>query len=101
MYDGPVMALTASGRVNLTSKERLLATVGRPGAGDPEIQRQTKRSDFHVELYGDTALISYSQEVTATNRRDPATRTTERTTCLDTFVKRNGNWYGIANCCSS
>src|SRR5579871_5684242 len=66
MYPGPVMALGATGRVNITSKDKLLANQGRPNLADPDAKRQTQRTNYHVELYGDTALISYSQSVTET-----------------------------------
>lgn len=103
MYDGPVMALNAQGRLNLTSKAQLLANRGRGNAAiaaNAGVKRETTRGNFHVELYDDTALVTYNQTVTETGHSDVALNTTTHTTCLDTFVKRNGNWYGIANSCA-
>jgi hypothetical protein len=100
MYPGPVMALAATGRVNITSKDKLLANQGRPNTADPDVKRHTQRTNYHVELYGDTALISYSQTVTETGHRDPALNVVRQTSCLDTFVKRDGSWYGISNACA-
>jgi hypothetical protein len=53
-----------------------------------------------VELYDDAALIAYAETVTETGHKDPSLNTTNHLTCLDTFLKRNGNWYGISNACS-
>ena len=104
MYDGPVMALNAQGRLNLTSKAQLLANRGRgnaANAANADVKRETKRENFHVELYDDTGLVTYNQTVVETGHSDPALNNkTTNTTCLDTFVKRDGNWYGIANSCA-
>lgn len=100
MYDGPVMALSPAGRVNVTSKDRLLAGRGRGNAADPDVKRETQRTDFHVELYEDAALIAYTETVTETGHKDPALNATNHLACLDTFLKRNGSWYGVSNACS-
>jgi hypothetical protein len=99
MYDGPVMALNAQGRLNITSKTQLMAGRGTANAANPATKRETTRQNFHVELYDDTALITYKQTVVESGHEDPALNKTTNTTCLDTFVKRNGNWYGISNTC--
>jgi len=103
MYDGPVMALNPAGRLNITSKTQLMAGRGRgnaaPNPANANVKRQTTRSNFHVELYDDTALITYNQAVVETGHEDAAQNTTTNTMCLDTFIKRDGNWYGIANSC--
>jgi hypothetical protein len=44
-----------------------------------------------VELYDDAALIAYAETVTETGHKDPSLNTTNHLTCLDTFLKRNGN----------
>ena len=100
MYDGPVMSLRPTGSVIVTSKTRLLENAAPRPSGGPNITRTSKRFDYHVELYGDTALISYRQEVTTTNKANPGAKTSEAAGCLDTFVKRQGNWYAIANACA-
>jgi hypothetical protein len=100
MYDGPVMALSPTGKVNATSKGRLLAGRGRGNVADPDVKRETRRADFHVELYDDAALIAYTETVTETGHKDPALNMTNHLACLDTFLKRNGNWYGVSNACS-
>ena len=102
MYDGPVMALNPAGRLNITSKTQLMGGRGRGNAPNPanaNVKRETTRSNFHVELYDDTALITYNQSVVESGHEDAAQNTTTNTTCLDAFIKRNGNWYGISNSC--
>jgi len=103
MYDGPLMQLSAAGAVHATSKSDILSGRGRGRGGnpaDPAVKRETHRADFHVEIYGDTGLIGYTQSVTETGHQDASLNKTSYSACLDTFVKRDGKWYGISNACS-
>jgi hypothetical protein len=54
-----------------------------------------------VDLYGTTALVSYKQTNTDTGHKDAALNITQHFGCLDTFVKRTGEWYWIGGGCAS
>jgi hypothetical protein len=104
MYDGPLMQLSPAGTFHVTSKSELLSGRGRGrGAANPadaNVKRETHRADFHVEIYDNTGLIGYTETITETGHQDPALNKTNHLACLDTFVKRDGKWYGISNACS-
>jgi hypothetical protein len=57
-------------------------------------------SDFQVEIYGETALVAYKVTNTDTGHKDAALNATDHFGCLDTFVKRNGQWLIVANACA-
>lgn len=101
MYDGPLMQLTAAGTIHATSKSAILSGRGRAAnAADTAVKRETHRADFHVAIYGDTGLIGYTETITETGHSAAALNKTDHLACLDTFVKRDGKWYGISNACS-
>ena len=100
LYDGPFSQLTATGRVGMLPKARILELSSKPDPSDPDVKTTTEVSDFHVELYGQTALVSYKAKSTDTGHKDPALDTTDQVGCMDTFVKRGGNWYVIGSACS-
>jgi hypothetical protein len=100
LYDGPLNQLTAMGRVGTLSKARVVELYSKPDPSDPNVKSSEKAADFHVDLYGDTALVSYKLTNTDTGHKDPAMNTTDHYGCLDTFVKRTGKWYFIGNACA-
>jgi hypothetical protein len=100
LYEGNLNQLTPMGRVGTLPKARIVELSGKPDPNDPDVKSSTTVSDFHVDLYGDTALISYKLVNTDTGHKDPALNTTDHMGCLDTFVKTNGQWVVIGNACS-
>jgi hypothetical protein len=100
LYDGNVSQLTPMGRNGTLPKARVVELSGTPDPNDPNFKSATSVSDFHVDLYGDTALVGYKLVNTDSGHKDPALDTTDHMGCLDTFVKRNGQWYLIANACA-
>ncbi len=73
----------------------------KPDPSDPHI-KHSEVSDLVVDVYGDTALVSYHQVNTDTGHKDPAldSKYTFHSGCMDTFVKRNGQWYLIGTACA-
>ncbi len=100
-YEGPIIQLKAMGRVGTLPKARIVELSSKPDPNDPNARAATTESDFHVEIYGDTALVSYKGSETDSGHKDAALNTTDHFGCLDTFVKRNGQWYVIGGACSS
>lgn len=101
MYEGSLNQLTPMGGVGTLSKARIVELSSKPNPNDPNMKAATTVSDFHVDIYGDTALVSYKMVDTDTGHKDAALNTTDHFGCLDTFVKRNGQWYLIGNACAS
>jgi hypothetical protein len=101
VYDGPTTTLTTLGRVGTLPKARLVELSSAPDPSDPNVKTSQKLSDFHVDIYGTTALVSYKQSSTDTGHKDPTLNVTLHVGCLDTFVKANGAWYWIGGGCSS
>jgi hypothetical protein len=101
VFDGATNELTSMGRVGTMSKAKILEYSGAPDPSDPNVKSAVKVSDFHVDTYGSTALVSYKQTTTDTGHKDPTLNATFHLGCLDTFVKRNGTWYWIGGGCAS
>jgi hypothetical protein len=99
-YDGPVVQVTGLGRVGTLSKARLVELLGKPDPSDPDVKTSGSISDIRVELYGDTALVSYKYANTDTGHKDPALNATDHYGCLDTFVKQKGQWLMAGSACA-
>jgi hypothetical protein len=100
LYEGSLNQLTGLGRVGTLSKARVIELSAKPDPNDPDVKSATTASDFHVDIYGDTALVSYKLDNSDTGHKDAALNTTDHYGCLDTFVKRTGQWYVIGNACA-
>jgi hypothetical protein len=101
IYDGPVSQLTMLGRIGTLPKARVVELASAPDPSDPNARSAQTLTDFHVDIYGTTALVSYKQTNVDTGHKDPALNITNHITCLDTFVKSNGAWYIVGDACSS
>jgi hypothetical protein len=101
IYEGTVSQLTPMGRVGIMPKARLVEMASAPDPSDPDAKSAQKLTDFRVDIYGSTALVSYKQTNVDTGHKDPALNITSHITCLDTFVKSNGTWYIVGDACSS
>lgn len=100
LYEGPLNQLTPMGQVGTLPKARVVELSSKPDPNDPNQKASMTLSEFHVDQYGDTALVSYKLLETDTGHKDPAMNTTDHFACLDTFVKRDGQWYVIGNACA-
>jgi hypothetical protein len=101
LYDGPLNQLTLTGRVGTLPKARVVELSAKPDPTDPNVKTSLTVSDFHVDIYGSTALVSYKQTNTDTGHKDPALDFTYHLGCLDTFVKNKDAWYWVGGGCSS
>jgi hypothetical protein len=99
-YDGPLVQLTATGRIGTLPKARVVELVSKPDPSDPDVKSSGSISGVHVELYGDTALVSYKFDNTDTGHKDPALNATDHYGCLDTFVKQKAQWLMAGSACS-
>jgi len=123
IYDGNVTHLTNFGRLRSMSKSAVLESYMKglpfifpspddlmnnkrdpsdPSKPDPSKphKKTTQVFDLHADVYGDTALVSYNMTNTDTGNQDPKLDSAFHSGCLDTFVKRNGQWYLIGNACA-
>ena len=100
LYDGAIDQLTPLGHLGILPKARLVELSSKPDPSDPNVSSVQKLSELHVELYGSTGLVSYKQITTDTGHKDPALNTSLSISCLDTFVKRNTDWYLVGTACS-
>jgi hypothetical protein len=99
-YDGNLVQLTGIGRVGTLPKTRVLEIISKPDPSDPDVKSSQAMSDLRVELYGDTALVSYKLTNTDTGHKDAALNVTDHYGCLDTFVKQKGQWFLVGDACS-
>jgi hypothetical protein len=100
LFEGPVDQLTPMGRIGSLPKARIVELSSKPDPTDPDAKSADTLSDFHIDLYGDTALVGYKQTNVDRDHKDQALNTTSHMGCLDTFVKRNGQWYVIGGACA-
>jgi hypothetical protein len=99
-YDGPLVQVTGTGRVGTLPKARVVELVSKPDPSDPDVKSSGSVSDIHIELYGDTALVSYKYDNTDTGHKDAALNATDHYGCLDTFVKQKGQWLMVGSACA-
>jgi hypothetical protein len=100
LFDGTVMQLTGQGQIGSLPKPRVVELMTKPNPSDPNVKSVTNVSDFHVEIYGETAVVAYKMTNTDTGHKDAALNSTDQYGCLDTFVKRDGHWSIVANACT-
>jgi hypothetical protein len=87
-----------TGIAKYVAKDALLALARGESA---DVKLSVAISDLQVHLYGDTAIVTYQRQIkqfASTENLPAGFNPTGRTfTCMDTFVKRNGEWKAIAN----
>ena len=96
LYDGTSSVVVPTGHLYYGPKSMAIAAT-KPDPNDPNVKTINKASDFKVDVYGDTALVSYKVVSTDSGHRNPALNAEVTMTTLDTFVKRNGSWYLIGS----
>jgi hypothetical protein len=99
-FDGPLVQLTGTGRIGTLPKARIVELVSKPDPSDPDVKTSGSVSNIGVELYGDTALVSYKYDNTDTGHKDAALNATDHYGCLDTFVKQKGQWLMAGSACA-
>lgn len=100
LYDGQVLQLTGTGRIGALPKATVVDLFSKPDPSDPNVKTVATFSNMKVDLYGDTAVVTYKMANSDTGHKDAALNGTEHYGCMDTFVKRNGNWYNVSNACA-
>ena len=99
-YDGNLPQLTPLGRIGVLSKARAVELTSKPDPSDPDVKSSATVSDIRVDLYGDTALVTYKLTNTDTGHKNSVLNTTDRFGCLDTFVKQKGQWLLVGDACA-
>jgi len=100
LYDGSLNQVTGMGRTGSLTKAQIIELSAKPNPADPDAKSTIEISDLHVDIYGDTALVRYKLTGTDTGHKDAALNATDHYGCMDTFIKRKGNWYAIGNACA-
>lgn len=100
LFEGTLIQLTGLGQIGTLTKARVVELNTKPNPADPNVKSTTTASDFQVEIYGDTAVVGYKMTNTDAGHKDGALNATDHFGCLDTFVKRSGQWYLVANACT-
>src|SRR5580692_1593740 len=100
LFDGTLFQLTGQGQVGTLPKSRIVELNTKPNPSDPNVKSTASITDFHVEIYGQTALVGYKFTNTDTGHKDAALNTTDHYGCLDTFVKPKGQWQLVGSACA-
>ncbi len=69
LYDGTLNQVTGLGQAGTLPKSRIVELDSKPNPSDPDVKTSTSISDLHVNLYGDTALVSYKMTSTDTGHK--------------------------------
>ena len=99
LYDGPTSVVVMYGHLYHGPKADAVAATKTPDPNDPNVKSVNKSSDFQIDIYGDTALVNYKGVSRESGHKNPALNAEYSLTCLDTFVKRKGQWYVIGSSC--
>jgi hypothetical protein len=99
LYDGNTSVVVTFGHLSHVPKAEVVDFAKKPDPSDPDVRSITKLSDFQVDTYADTALVSYKLTATESGHKLPALNGDYHLTCLDTFLKRTGQWYMIGSAC--
>lgn len=100
LYEGEISLLDPLGRRYRMEKKDVVAEAAKPDPADPDAKSAYKVSDFQVDVYGDTALAGYKQITTDSGHKNQALNGEYPVNCLDTFIKRNDQWYALASACT-
>ena len=99
LYDGTTSVVVTFGHLYHSPKADVVDFTKKPDPDDPDVKSINKLSDFQVDIYGDTALVSYKQTSTDSGHKLAVLNGDYHLTCLDTYVKRTGQWYLIGSAC--
>jgi Domain of unknown function (DUF4440) len=62
----------------------------------PEMKVSASFKDTKVRVYGDTAIVTYLQDLTVSGMKDDRLNGTTKSRCLDTWQRQSGQWKVIA-----
>lgn len=99
LYDGTTSVIVTFGHLYHNPKADVITFMQKPDPDDPDVRSINKLSDFQVDVYDDTALVSYKQVSTDSGHKLPALNGDYSLTCLDTFVRRK-EWYIVGSACA-
>lgn len=90
-----VTVVGATGLVKHVQKDAILAQARKEPAG---FKFSLAVSDIQVHVYGDTAVVTYQRELKqVTSSEDLLSKIIGHPfSCMDTFIKRNGEWKKVA-----
>jgi hypothetical protein len=99
LYDGNSSVVVMFGHLYHGPKADAVAATKTPDPNDPNVKMINTLSDFQIDTYGETALVSFKAVETDSGHRNPALNGDYHLTCLDTYLKRQGEWYLIGTSC--
>jgi hypothetical protein len=99
LYDGTTTSIGQFGRLFHMSKSQVVEMSKKPDPTDPDAKGVGKLSDVQVDVFGDAATASYKQTNTESGHKEAALNGEYSLSCLDSFVKRKGQWYIVGNAC--
>jgi hypothetical protein len=99
LYDGTSSVVVLFGHLYHGPKSEAVAATKKPDPNDPDVKTSNKLSDLQVDTYGDTALVSYKVVETDSGHKLAVLNGDYSMTCLDTYLKRKGDWYLIGTSC--
>lgn len=97
MLADTVTLVTPTGLVKHAQKDTFLAHL-REGTTDARLSVEV--SDVQVHLYGDTAIVTYQKQIKQFQSSEGTPfmpgLSDHPMSCMNTFVKRNGQWQAVA-----
>lgn len=99
LYDGATSSIGQFGRLFRMPKAQVVDMTKKPDPTDPDAKAVGKLDALQVDVFGDTALASYKLMNTESGHKEAALNGDYTLTCLDSFVKRKGQWYIVGNAC--
>ncbi len=99
LYNGTTVAVNPFGRAFRMTKQQVIDMTKKPDPTDPDAKGTTQISDLQVEVLGNAALATYKNTTTDSGHKEAALNATYTTTCVDSFVKRKGQWYITSTAC--
>ena len=99
LYNGTTVAVNPFGRAFHMTKSEVIDMTKKPDPTDPDAKGTTQISDLKVDVLGDAALATYKNVTTDSGHKEMALNATYTNTCVDSFVKRKGQWYIISTAC--
>jgi ketosteroid isomerase-like protein len=63
---------------------------------NPEMKSSVSFKDTKVRVHGDTAIVTYLQDLTVSGMKDGRLNASVKSQCLDTWQKQSGQWKIIA-----
>jgi hypothetical protein len=92
------VTIDAFGNVMNVSRQDLVSMMKKT---DPGVTRTYKQSNYKVQIDDKTAIVTYQVLFSASGEKNPDLNTTDfPDACMDVFIKRKNDWYGLATTCT-